>query len=80
MLTRWSTYRRTGLLSWKCCSTSGREFDTSSTCSRKRMKKKRKMTPEERTRSDEIGRRLERRIAELKAEERERKGQERRRS
>jgi hypothetical protein len=42
--------------------------------------KKRKMTPEERARSDEIGRRLERCIAELKAEERERKGQDRRRS
>ena len=41
-------------------------------------KKKRKMTPEERARSDEIGRRLERRIEELKAEAREREAQDRR--
>ena len=43
-------------------------------------KKRKKMTPEERARSDEIGRRLERRIEELKAEAREREAQERRRS
>jgi hypothetical protein len=44
------------------------------------MKKKRKMSPEQRAKSDEIARRLERRIEELKAEAREREAQERRRS
>jgi hypothetical protein len=38
------------------------------------------MSPEQRAKSDEIARRLERRIEELKAEAREREAQERRRS
>jgi hypothetical protein len=41
------------------------------------MKKKRKMSAEERARSDELGQRLQRRIAERKAEEQKRKDQER---
>jgi len=41
-------------------------------------KKKRKLTAEERARSDEIGRRLEQRIAQLKAEAAERAAQDRR--